>query len=496
MEEVGKMSMTLFDKTKGFLSLKLINSVAGRVREGDIEGAASIFDNLSRLAPARYYRESFRLLANKIRNDDPFAQPFLRLLRELSPHCTQKLLQNLFVNFMVVGRGIRDRKTRELGVHLPNFMVISPTMKCNLHCKGCYAGEYDQTLDLPFEVLDRMLTEGKSLGMYFYTFTGGEVLLHERIFDLWEKHNDCYFQFYTNGTLLTDPVVEHLERLGNVAPMISVEGTREHTDDRRGKGIYDQIVDAYGRMKEKGMAFGFSTTLTNVNADYIASDDFISRMVDFGCTFGWIFQYIPIGAKPDLTYMATPEQRNNLREHVAAWRESKDYPILFGDFWNDAPYVDGCMAGGRRYWHVIYNGMVEPCVFAPFAVDNIMDKSIVDIARSPFFKAIRDLQPYDDDDLLRPCMIIDHPEVLRKLVKEYGAQPCHPGLEAMLEGEVAEGLDAYAARLKEIYDPVWEKYWRGKYWKALEREDDPYTLEKARRHLPVSCGSCRGCGTR
>jgi hypothetical protein len=118
----------------------------------------------------------------------------------------------------------------------------------------------------------------------------------------------------------------------------------------------------------------------------------------------------------------------------------------------------------------------------------------VEIANSPFFKAIRDAQPYDDDNLLRPCMIIDHPEVLRDLVKRFNAVPCHSGLEAMLEGEVAEGIDSYAEKMKEIYDPVWENHWRERYWKALEREDDEYVLEKARKHLPASCSACRHCG--
>lgn len=489
------LTVSLIDKAKGYLTLKIVKQIAERIRRGDSSEVAGLFESLSRIAPAKYHRESFKLLASKIRNNDPFARPFLRMVRDLSPHCLQKFLQNLFVNFMVIGRGIRDRKTRELGVHLPNFMVISPTMKCNLNCKGCYAAEYDQKDDLPYDVFDRLLTEGKSLGMYFYTLTGGEVLLYPGIFDLLKKHDDCYFQFYTNGTLLTREIVDRLAELGNVAPMISIEGAKEHTDTRRGPGVYEKMIEAYAMMNEKGMAYGFSATYTNENADYIASDDFISRMVDLGCTFGWVFQYIPIGAKPDLTYMASPFQRNHLREKVAEWREKGDYPILFGDFWNDAPYVDGCMAGGRRYWHVIHNGMVEPCVFVPFAVDNIKEKSIAEIAASPFFKAIRDAQPYDDDDLLRPCMIIDHPQVLRKLVTEYGAKPCHRGLEAMLEGEVAEGLDKYAAELKEIYDPVWDESWRAKYWKSLEREEDPYTLEKARKHLPETCAGCeRRCG--
>jgi hypothetical protein len=205
----------------------MVNSVAEKIRKGDTGDAAALFESLARIAPAKYHRETFRILADRIKNRDPFAMPFLRMVRELDPHCLQKLLQNLFVNFMVVGRGIRDRKKAELGIHLPNFMVISPTMKCNLACKGCYAGEYDQTNDLPFHVLDRIINEGKDMGMYFYTLSGGEVLLYEGIFDIFRKHNDCYFQFYTNGTLLTQDVVDRLAEVGNVAPMISVEGTKE-----------------------------------------------------------------------------------------------------------------------------------------------------------------------------------------------------------------------------------------------------------------------------
>ena len=489
------MSISLMDRTKGYLTLKVVSRVVDKIRGGDIDAVADLFESLAKIAPSKYHKESFKLLAKKIRDKDPFSQPFIRAIKGLNPLCIQKILQNLFVNFMVIGRSVRDRKMRELGVHLPNFMVISPTMKCNLHCRGCYAGKYDQKNDLPYEVFDRILTEGKSLGMYFYTLSGGEILLYPRIFELWEKHSDCYFQFYTNGTLLTDEIIDRIAALGNVAPMISIEGTKAHTDARRGQGIYENIFAVYAKMKEKGMPYGFSTTFTNLNADYIISGDFISTMVDAGCTFGWLFQYIPIGVKPDLTYMASPEQRNELREKTAEWRRNGTYPMIFGDFWNDGPYVDGCMAGGRRYWHVIHNGMVEPCVFAPFAVDNVKEKSLVEIAKSPFFKAIRDAQPYDDDNLFRPCMIIDHPEVLRTLVKEYGAKPCHEGLEAMLEGEVAEGLDKYSEDFREISDPKWDEYGRDNYWKGLEREDDEYTLGKARKHLPEACLKCskRSC---
>jgi hypothetical protein len=181
--------------------------------------------------------------------------------------------------------------------------------------------------------------------------------------------------------------------------------------------------------------------------------------------------------------MATPEQRAKLHEKVEEWRSK--YPIFLGDFWNDGPYVDGCMAGGQRYLHVISNGDVEPCVFVHFAVDNIREKSLVEILDSPFFRAIREAQPYDDDNLLRPCLIIDHPWLLRQLVEEYGARPTHAGAEKVI-GELAEGVDSYALRLKEIYDPLWDEKGREKYLRSLSKEDKQ---EMRDRFLKKNCVS-------
>ncbi len=479
------MNLTFKEKAQRFVTTKVLDSIIQKARSGDLTDLAKLFENIAALAPASYHRKIFREIAALVRENHPYAGVFRRIARELNPNSLQKILQNLMVNFMVLGRGIRDRKMRELGVHLPNFLTISPTMRCNLSCEGCYASEYDQDQELSYEVLDRIISEGKELGMFFHTLSGGEVLLHSRIFDIWEKHRDCYFQFYTNGTLLSEQIIERLAALGNVAPMISVEGSRESTETRRGKGSYDIILKAFETMKRAGMAFGFSATYTNRSADSIASDTFIRTMRDAGCYMGWIFQYVPIGKTPDLSYMATPQQRTALHLKVREWRKNPEFPVFVGDFWNDGPHVDGCMAGGQKYWHIIANGDVEPCVFVPFAVDNIHGKSLVDIARSPFFAAIREAQPYDDDNLLRPCMVIDHPHVLREIVEKHQARPCHPGLEAILQGKVAAGLESYARGVREALDPLWEASERREYLKALEKEDNPAARQRFEKRYPL-----------
>ena len=485
-EEMMHVTISLIDKAGGFVSRKIAEKVLRLAAEERVEELSSLFRFISGIAPAKYHRESFSLLADMIDADDPFVGVDKRVAREANPRCLEKLVHNLVVNFMVLGRGTRDRRERELGVHLPNFLVISPTMKCNLNCRGCYAGQYDTRAELSFDELDRILTEAKNLGMFFFTFTGGEAFTRRDLPDLWRKHDDCIFQVYTNGTLIDDSMIGTLAECGNVLPMVSVEGGVRETDLRRGKGIYDAVLAAFRRMKDAGIIFGFSATFTNVSAPYLLSDDFLQTMIGLGCMVGWFFQYVPIGTKPDVSYMASPEDRVTLHRKVTEWRKDRRFPIFLGDFWNDGPFVDGCMAGGERYWHIISDGRVEPCVFVPFAVDSVREKSLVEIARSPFFTAIRNAQPYDDDNLLRPCLILDHPEILRTLVDAYGAQPCHKGLDAILRGPCADGLDRYSKILADLYDPVWSRGERERYLRSLEREDKSYFLDKIQKHLPVT----------
>jgi len=152
--------------------------------------------------------------------------------------------------------------------------------------------------------------------------------------------------------------------------------------------------------------------------------------------------------------MPTAEQRLFRREELVKRRARHD--ILLADFWNDGPMVGGCLAGGRTYLHINSNGEVEPCVFAHFAVDNIREKPLRDILQSPFFTEIRRRQPYDDN-LLRPCMIIDVPEVLREVVTVCGAHPTHYGADAVIN-ELAQDMDRYSETYHRMADTKWCEY--------------------------------------
>jgi len=148
-----------------------------------------------------------------------------KILTQTHPNVRKKIIENWIVNGLLVGTNKRDEYKRKNGVHVPALVVISPTMQCNLNCYGCYAGEYSQAhRGLSFELIDRIITEAKEMGIHFFVISGGEAFVRKDLLEIYDKHNDVGFQIYTNGSLLNDETVARLAELGNVMPCISVEG--------------------------------------------------------------------------------------------------------------------------------------------------------------------------------------------------------------------------------------------------------------------------------
>jgi len=410
----------------------------------------------------------------------------LLLQKRLSKIARERLAKNFFCDWVTEAK--KREKLEEEGFKAPWFFVVSPSNACNLNCYGCYAHEYKKGEGLSYATLDRILKEARELGIRFLTISGGEPFYYKDkktgkdLWDLAKKHNDMYFQVYTNGTLLDKKTIERLAKIGNVAPAISMEGFKKETEERRGKGVWEKINKARQELYKAGVLQGFSVTVTRENVDVVTSDEFVDDLIAKNVSFGWYFIYIPIGKEPAVELMPTPEQRDKLRQKIWEWRSKK--PIFIGDFWNDGPWVGGCIAGGRKYFHINSQGDIEPCVFVHFAVDNIFNlwkegKGLKEAILSPFFLSIRKKQLEKNDNWLTPCTIIDKPDILREVVKEHNAYPTHKGAETIIEGKIAHFLDDYARHFDKITRPEFEKMLRGEYDSSIVKLSK--TIENHRR---------------
>jgi MoaA/NifB/PqqE/SkfB family radical SAM enzyme len=407
--------------------------------------------------PAHSYglRSLLEAIERDLETRTGLAALFARIGRQLNPQAKRKLARNLIYNWAVLGARRRAELQKE-SLWVPSFVVISPTMRCNLKCTGCYSGLYSKHGELSEKEICRLLDECRSLGAYFVVISGGEpYLLSDMWLRLFRRYEDMFFLTYTNGTLLDERLVTELARLGNVAPGISIEGYRELTDRRRGAGVYDKVVAATQRLRDAGVLFGISVTYTSSNIDEVTSDAFVEHWLEAGAIFAWYFMFMPVGKDPVLELVPSPEQRVRCGRRVAELRQR--HPVFLADFWNDGPAAAGCLAG-RSYLHVLNSGQIEPCVFAHFGVDNIREKTLLEAVNSPFFRAIRREFPYNErGNLRRPCMIVDNPQVLRKVVAEHLVPAGHPHSEDVIrDPAVIEWVDRYAARISELTDPAWE----------------------------------------
>ncbi len=422
---------------------------------------------LMELLPKKdYYRERIRWIRGLIRENHPSIEFPRRILRDLHPNQRDKWITNLTVNHLLSGTNKRKAWAEREGYYPPSTVVISPTMKCNLSCYGCYAGDYDRSLELSLDEIDSILLQMKEMGVYFAVISGGEPFFKKDIFEIFRKHSDMAFLVFTHGGLIDEKMVEKLIEVGNVMPAFSLEGYERETDERRGAGHFRKVMKAMDLLREAGLSFCGSFTQTSRNTDIITSDGYIDMLVQKGCFALWLFSYVPIGRNPDLSLMPTPEQRDLMRHRTIEFRAEK--PLVMVDFWNDGPIISGCIAGGRKYFHINANGDIEPCVFCHFAVDNIRKTTLKEALNSPLFRTIRETQG-KHDNLLRPCMLIDHPEVGREISGMDGAYPTHTGAGQIFT-ELSGQMDEYSAQYGKIADPAWEREFSGNNGQKKKRQ--------------------------
>lgn len=380
-----------------------------------------------------------------------------RVLDEVDPKVLKMMALNLgFESFLYGTKTIRKMRVK-YDCNVPWLILMDPTSACNLHCTGCWAAEYGNKLNLTFEEMDNVVKQGKELGVYFYMFTGGEPLVRKAdLIRLCEKHNDCAFLSFTNGTLVDQAFCDELKRIGNLYLAISLEGFSEVNDLRRGNGVFGKVMNAMDLLKQNGLVFGTSICYTSKNCETVTSEEFVDLMIEKGCRYAMYFHYMPVGNDASLELLPSPEQRTYIKDRVREIRNMTTGKGIFTmDFQNDGEFVGGCIAGGRNYFHINANGDAEPCVFIHYSGANIRTHSLLEILKQPLFMAYHDNQPFNDNHL-RPCPMLENPEILQKMVRETGAKSTD-----LQSPESAEHLcgkcEEYARKWKPCAEKLWEE---------------------------------------
>ena len=315
----------------------------------------------------------------------------------------------------------KRRKAEDNGEHIPPFLIASITSSCNLHCAGCYSRCNHATVDsepvkqLSGEEWLRIFGEADDMGISFILLAGGEPMLRRDIIEAAGSSQNILFPIFTNGTYMDEEYFGLFDRCRNLVPIMSIEGSRELTDSRRGSGIYDRLMANMEEFRKRGLIFGASVTVTTKNYAEVTSEEFLGDLAERGCKAVIFVEYVPV-SKDTGSLAPTDAEREHLMREIQRLREERPEMVYIA-FPGDEKSSGGCVAAGRGFFHINSHGGAEPCPFSPYSDVNIKDTPLREAMSSPLFTALRSGDLLLDDHK-GGCVLYEKRELVKALIKQ------------------------------------------------------------------------------
>ena len=313
----------------------------------------------------------------------------------------------------------KRRKAEDNGEHIPPFLIASITSSCNLHCAGCYSRCNHATVDsepvmqLTDSEWENVFDEAAELGVSFILLAGGEPMLRHGVIEAAGKRQNILFPIFTNGTFLDAKYLELFSRCRNLIPIMSIEGSRERTDERRGKGVYDRLTSNMDEIRERGLIFGASVTVTTRNYMEVTSEEFLGSLSEKGCKAVIYVEYVPV-SEDSAELAPTNVEREHLMREITRLRKTR-LEMVYISFPGDEKSSGGCVAAGRGFFHINSHGGAEPCPFSPYSDINVRDNSLKEALESPLFRKLRD-EGFLLEEHSGGCVLYEKRELIQKLI--------------------------------------------------------------------------------
>ena len=351
-----------------------------------------------------------------------------RIARGTTPKALWKILYNFcWRNYRNMAAFERRQANGE--PFFPAFVMISVTETCNLRCSGCWVSPNGRK-QLSTEQLNGIIEQSKAQGSYFFGILGGEPLMYKGLWDVLERNSDCYFQLFTNATLITDDIAERMRRLGNVTPLISIEGLKEESDARRGRdNVYERTLAGLRACRKAKLIFGVAASIGRSNYDELVSRKHIEDMAREGAAYLWYYIYRPVGNNPIIENALSKEQIRDFRVFLSEQRV--DAPLFIIDtYWDDKGRAM-CPAATGMSHHISPAGAVEFCPPLQMAKEfiNTDASNLVEIFNnSEFLASLRKMTA----ETSRGCILLENPQKMLQFLQEWNA------IDSTSRGTVAE----------------------------------------------------------
>jgi len=313
---------------------------------------------------------------------------------------------------------------------------------------------------IAYDDLNRLVTDAKRHGNSYFGLLGGEPFMHPQLLDLCEAHPDCYFQIFTNGQLITDAHAARMRRLGNVSPLISIEGSGIVSDERRGRdGVLDKTLAGLENCRRHRLIVGVATSVCQTNIDLV-TEAWLRKLIEMGVHYAWFHTYRPVGANASPALGLRPEQIIAVRRFIVQMRSR--LPIAIVDaYWDDKGEALCPMATGVSH-HISPYGDIEPCPIIQFARETIHDdKSIYTLMNgSAFLRDFRETAAAHT----RGCIVLERPDLVQQLVEQHGARDTTQRHTALAELAAMTPRTSQHQPGDEIPEDHWAYRFAKKHW--------------------------------
>lgn len=346
---------------------------------------------------------------------------YFRMAKRLLLETDKRLLWNLAYRAGWKGlRSVQKHKARlKKGHFFPPFLYISIINSCNLRCQGCWVDVSAKQTKIDLEAMNRLINEAKAMGNSFFGILGGEPFMHRQILEILGSHPDAYFQVFTNGQFITDEIAKELRRLGNVTPLISVEGSEIVSDQRRGRdGVFSKTMEGLQNCLNNKVLTGVCTSICKTNIDDLLTNKWVDRLIDMGVMYCWFHVYRVVGPESSPELALNTEELRRVRQFVVDTRATK--PIIVIDAYHDGEGQALCPAATGFTHHIGPAGDIEPCPIIQLATESIHDKKpLKDVFnQSEFLKDFRRLAA----EHTRGCVVLERPDLLIDLAEKHHAR--------------------------------------------------------------------------
>jgi len=244
-------------------------------------------------------------------------------------------------------------------------IVIELTNRCNLSCGHCFEERHAASGDLPLEILEKVLREGKSCGIEQVSFTGGEPTIHRQFNKVIGRVVEAGypFSFVSNGGSF--PRIYPLlvkNRKWFLGVTYSLDGAREETHDRlRGKGSYRSVMRAISICAFKELPFTFNMVLTAQNRNEIGEMIALAEQLSSGgVRFGHLMP-TPETALRNLDLDLTPVERREVESEIWRLKEAVSIPVgMAPGYFSESPFFP-CGPLELEEYNLDYQGNLTLC---------------------------------------------------------------------------------------------------------------------------------------